>query len=193
MHVKIHNDRSEPVLPHKQKTVAGIKPHCSALCCFKEHTAHWKHWITFSAFHDLRWYDGGNLIRWYGSRVRPHSRSGKRVVISFYVINNQFEDVPHSMGALRISCSLTNLATRALSLLNHITTVPENWIAFLGSVPESESFFPPLWNLSKKSMVKYFAEPRRSWGLYCLYVGLQLGNQVMRWSGVFSNLFKKSP
>lgn len=32
---------------------------------------------------------------WLEGQARLHSRSGERVVINFYVINNQFEDVPH--------------------------------------------------------------------------------------------------
>lgn len=90
----------------------------------------------------------GNLIRWYRRRARTDHTAGPGSVFafSFYIMNNQFEDDPHIQSilkwdcitTLRISCSLTNLASQPFFLLNHITTVPENWIAFLGPVPESE-------------------------------------------------------
>ena len=174
------------VLPSADRRLRlGLKAHSSALCCpaaglnvlkgIREQEV-----ITFSVCYDLNRGDGGRLIRRRGWRSR-----GEETCVTFnsYIISNRsdaprrvsppfIKPAPHQYPEDFLTVWQILLPSLSLSLSlsppNHITTVPENWIAFLGAVPASEMdlmcrntwqlFFPSpfLWNLAWKSMLKIF-------------------------------------
>lgn len=175
----------QPVLPHKRRTPAGIKPRSSALCCpaagLIRSDAAFNSSQGSQTNNPFFFNDGGRLIRRYGWRGPADRTAGAAVmftrsvgsVCSIYSVHLNVDCV----CALGASCSRTNL----LFLHNHISAWKGNFISgFCARVRDGFDvqkhvaafffFFPLLWNLSWKSMVKYFAEPQWSWSLYCLYM-----------------------
>lgn len=190
----------QPVLPHKQRTPAGIKPRSSALCCPAAGLIR-----SDAAFNSSQgsltnnpffFNDGGRLIRRYGWRGPADRTAGAAVmftrsvgsVCSIYSVHLNVDCV----CALGASCSRTNL----LFLHNHISAWKGNFISgFCARVRDGFDvqkhvaaflfFFPfmkPFLEINGKIFCRTSVELE---SVLSVYVGLQLSDQVIRWLGAF--------